>query len=75
MTPVPEMDYRSCLFHEKNLRSVKANTRADGEALLAEAAKIPIRPQVTSFPLDEANEALARLANDAIDGTGLLLCT
>jgi propanol-preferring alcohol dehydrogenase len=72
LTPVPEMDYESCLFHEKNLRSVEANTRADGEALLREAAEIPIRPRLTRFRLDEANEALVRLKEDRLDGTGVL---
>jgi propanol-preferring alcohol dehydrogenase len=74
MTPVPEMEYESCLFHEKNLRSVEANTRADGEALLREAAEIPIRPEVTTFKLEQANEALIKLKEDKIDGTGILLC-
>jgi propanol-preferring alcohol dehydrogenase len=74
MTPLPEMEYESCLFHEKNLRSVEANTRADGEALLREAADIPIRPEVTTFPLERANEALIELKKDKIDGTGILLC-
>ena len=74
MTPIPEMDYESCLFHEKNLCSVEANTRADGEALLAEAAAVPIRPEVTTFPLSEANEALLRLSQDRIDGTAVLIC-
>ena len=73
MSPVPQMDYESCLFHEKNLRSVEANTRADGEALLREAAEIPLRPQVTIFPLEQANQALVRLKNGEIDGTGVLL--
>jgi propanol-preferring alcohol dehydrogenase len=74
MTPIPEMDYEPYLFHEKNLRSVEANTREDGEALLREAAEIPIRPEVTTFPLDQANEALIRLKQDRIDGTGILTC-
>ncbi len=74
MTPVPEMEYEACLFHEKNLRSVEANTRADGEALLKESAEIPIRPEVTTFPLAQANEALIKLKEDKIDGTGILLC-
>jgi propanol-preferring alcohol dehydrogenase len=72
MSPIPEMDYESCLFHEKNLRSVEANTREDGRALLDEAAKIPIKPEVTCFDLEQANEALMRLASDEIDGTGIL---
>jgi len=74
MTAVPALDYERCLFHEKNLRSVEANTREDGEALLREAAEIPIRPAVTTLRLDEANEALSRLAGDGIDGTGVLDC-
>jgi propanol-preferring alcohol dehydrogenase len=73
MSPMPEMDYESCLFHEKTLQSVEANTREDGRGLLAEAAEIPIRPEVTTFPLEEANEALMRLKQDGIDGTGVLL--
>jgi propanol-preferring alcohol dehydrogenase len=73
MSPVPEMDYESCLFHEKTLQSVEANTREDGRGLLREAAEIPIRPEVTTFPLEEANEALIRLARDGIDGTGVLV--
>jgi alcohol dehydrogenase, propanol-preferring len=73
MTPTPPLDYAECLFHEKNLRSVEANTRADGEDLLREAAAIPLRPRVTTFPLEEANEALLRLKRDRIDGTGVLV--
>jgi alcohol dehydrogenase, propanol-preferring len=73
MTPVPEMEYETCLYHEKTLQSVEANTREDGRALLAEAAEIPIRPEVTAFPLAEANEALLRLKRDGIDGTGVLV--
>lgn len=75
MSPVPEMDYETCLFHEKSLRSVEANTRADGEDLLREAARIPIRPRVTVFPLEEANEALQAMAGDRIDGTAVLDAT
>jgi propanol-preferring alcohol dehydrogenase len=73
MSPVPAMEYAPHLFHEKRLTSVEANTRADGAALLREAAAVPIRPAVTLFPLAEANEALARLAADRIDGTGVLV--
>ena len=38
MSEIPPMDYGACLFHEKKLRSVEANTRGDGEGLLGEAA-------------------------------------
>lgn len=73
MSPIPAMEYEPCLFHEKILRSVEANTRADGVELLAEAAAAGIRPRVTTFPLAEANEALVRLADDRIDGSGVLV--
>jgi propanol-preferring alcohol dehydrogenase len=73
MSDVPSMKYEECLFHEKNIRSVTANTRQDGEDLLREAAEIPIRPKVTLFPLAEANRALQMLKADEIQGTGVLV--
>ncbi len=73
MSDVPSMNYEECLFHEKNVRSVTANTRADGEGLLREASEIPIRPKVTLFPLDEANQALQLLKADRISGSGVLV--
>ena len=72
MTPIPEMDYDACLFHEKSLLSVEANTRDDGRGLLAEAAEVPVRARVTEFLLEEANEALIRLKHDGIDGSAVL---
>jgi len=73
MSDVPGMMYEECLFHEKNLRSVTANTRADGEGLLREAEEIPLRPKVTLFPLEEANRALQMLKTDRIAGSGVLV--
>jgi len=72
MSDVPAMTYEPHLFWEKNLRSVTANTREDGEALLAEAAAIPIQPRVTLYPLAEANRALRDLAGDRVAGTAVL---
>src|SRR5437867_4286586 len=73
MTPVPALEYERDLFYERSIRSVTANTRADGEALLAEAARIPIRPETTTFPLEEANRALQLLKRGAFAGAGVLL--
>jgi propanol-preferring alcohol dehydrogenase len=73
MSQIPAMNYDECLFHEKKLRSVEANTRDDGENLLREAASIGLRPQTTTFALEDANEALVALENDAIDGSGVLV--
>jgi propanol-preferring alcohol dehydrogenase len=62
------------VFYERDLRSVTANTRADGEGLLAEAAAIPIRPHVTMYPLEQANQALMDLKADRVNGTAVLDC-
>lgn len=73
LTDIPQLQYEKHVFYEKNLCSVTANTRADGEELLALAAQIPIRPHTTGFPLSEANEALRRLKHDGLEGTGVLV--
>ena len=73
MTPVPSLDYERDLFYERSVRSVTANTRADGDELLAEAARIPIRPATTTFPLEDANRALTLLKRGGFAGAGVLL--
>ena len=72
LSEIPPLDYEHELFYERNLRSVTANTRADGEALLREAAAIPLRPRVTTFALEEANRGLELLKKDGLNGTGVL---
>ncbi len=73
MTDVPGLDYQRHLFHERDLCSVTANTREDGRELLAEAARVPVRASVTTYPLEDANRALLDLSRDRINGTGVLL--
>lgn len=73
MTSIPEMDYENHLFYEKNVHSVTANTRQDGNELLQVAAEIPIRPQVQLFPMQQANEALIQLKKDSIQGSAVLV--
>src|SRR5215470_1667871 len=73
MTAVPPLEYERDLFYERTIRSVTANTRADGENLLAEAARIPIRTAATTFALEDANRALALLKQGAFAGAGVLL--
>lgn len=72
MTAIPSLEYGR-LFGERTITSVTANTRADGRALLDEAARIPIRPAVTTFPLAQANLALQRLKAGAFAGSGVLV--
>jgi propanol-preferring alcohol dehydrogenase len=73
MTPTPPLEYARDLFYERQVRSVTANTRADGEALLAEAAGIPVRLTTTTFALPDANRALAALKRGAFSGSGVLV--
>jgi propanol-preferring alcohol dehydrogenase len=72
MSPIPSLTYEPHLFHEKSITSVEANTRADGEALLALAAAAPIRPRRQLFAFSDAQRALSLLAHDGVDGTGIL---
>jgi propanol-preferring alcohol dehydrogenase len=73
MTPIPALDYESDLFYERGVRSVTANTRADGADFLVEAARVPVRLATMEFPLEVANQALELLKEGAISGSGVLL--
>ena len=73
MSDVPAMAYEPHLFWEKTLQSVTANTRRDGEALLGEATRIPIRPRIRRYALAAANRALQDMAADRVEGTAVLM--
>jgi alcohol dehydrogenase, propanol-preferring len=70
---IPEFDYDRLLWGERQLRSVANMTRADARDFLRIAAEIGLRPKVTTFPLDRANEALAAVKSDAIDGAAVIV--
>jgi propanol-preferring alcohol dehydrogenase len=70
---IPEFDYDRLLWGERQLRSVANMTRADARDFLKVASDINLRPRVTVFPLDRANEALAALKADAIDGAAAII--
>lgn len=70
---MPQFDYDSLLWGERQIRSVANMTRADARDFLALAAEIGLRPKVTSFPLERANEALLAVKNDAIDGAAVIV--
>jgi propanol-preferring alcohol dehydrogenase len=72
MSTLPPLDYAD-LFFERTIRSVTANTRADGDGLLEEAARIPVRLATTTFPLGDANAALEGLKRGAFAGSGVLV--
>jgi len=72
MSPVPEIDYPSLLYHERIVRSVANSTREDGRDFLRLAAEIPVRTEVETFNLEEANQALQAMKHSRIHGAGVL---
>jgi alcohol dehydrogenase, propanol-preferring len=73
LSDIPSLDYQRHLFAERTLRSVTANTRADGRDLLAHAAQHRLRVAVTRYPLDQAHDALTDLATDRVNGAAVLV--
>ncbi len=71
MSPIPEMPYQ-LIYHERTVRSVANSTRQDAEELLHIAAEIPIKAEVHTFPLEEANQVLQALKASQIDGAAAL---
>jgi propanol-preferring alcohol dehydrogenase len=71
MSAIPSFPYE-LLWGERTLRSVANLTRRDGEELLALAPEIPVRTEVETFPLAEAEQALGRLRAGEIRGAAVL---
>lgn len=72
LSDVPALNYARELFDEREVRSVTANTRADGEEFLRLAAALEIRATVDARPFDAADEALSDLATDRVTGAAVL---
>jgi alcohol dehydrogenase, propanol-preferring len=70
---IPEFDYDRLLWGERQIRSVANMTRADARDFLNLAAEIQMKPKVTIFTLDDANEALATIKSDAVDGAAVIV--
>ena len=70
---MPQFDYDSLLWGERQIRSVANMTRDDARDFLQLAAEIKLHPKVTAFTLDQANEALLAVKQDAIDGAAVIL--
>jgi propanol-preferring alcohol dehydrogenase len=70
---MPQFDYDKLLWGERQIRSVANMTRADARDFLQIAAEIGMKPKVTAFRLEEANEALLAIKRDGIDGAAVLV--
>jgi propanol-preferring alcohol dehydrogenase len=71
MSDIPSFPYE-LLWEERMLRSVANLTRRDGEDFLALAARVPVRSEVQTFALEDANEALERLRSGRVRGAAVL---
>jgi propanol-preferring alcohol dehydrogenase len=72
MSDIPSFPY-AILWEERSICSVANLTRRDGAEFMALAPRVPVRTEVQTFPLEEANEALAQLRAGHIHGAAVLL--
>jgi len=72
MSDIPAFPY-NILWGERRIVSVANLTRRDAEEFLGLASKVPVRTTVATFPLEQANEALARLREGRINGAAVLV--
>ncbi|HZZ83384.1 MAG TPA: zinc-dependent alcohol dehydrogenase family protein [Anaeromyxobacteraceae bacterium] len=72
MSDIPSFPY-AILWGERSVRSVANLTRRDGEDFLALAPRVPVRAEVTTFPLQAANQALGRLRAGELTGAAVLV--
>jgi propanol-preferring alcohol dehydrogenase len=73
LSQIPALDYQAHLFQEREVRSVTANTRADGTELFEIATRVRLDVRTTAYPLDHADAALADLAADRVTGAAVLV--
>jgi len=72
MSEIPAIDYDRELFLERGVRSVTANTRADGEELLALATRLPLAVHTSTYDFDDVDRALGDLAGDRVTGSAVI---
>ena len=70
---IPQFDYDHLLWGERQLRSITNMTRADARDFLKVASEIGLKPKVTAFSIDQANEALIAVKEDSIDGAAAIV--
>jgi propanol-preferring alcohol dehydrogenase len=71
MSDIPSFSY-DLLWGERTVRSVANLTRRDGTEFLALAHRIPVRAEVETLPLEQANTALSRLRDGKVQGALVL---
>ena len=71
MSDIPSFPYR-ILWEERQLVSVANLTRQDGIDFLEQVPKIGVVVKTTTYPLQQANQALADLRAGRFDGAAVL---
>jgi propanol-preferring alcohol dehydrogenase len=72
LSDIPPLNYDHTLFQERQVRSVTANTRRDGEQFLALAHRFGLRVATTGYPMADAPRALADLKAGRFGGAAVL---
>ena len=70
---MPAFDYDKLLWGERQIRSVANMTRDDAGDFLKVAHDLQIRPKVTAFSLEDANEALLAVKGENADGSAVIV--
>jgi alcohol dehydrogenase, propanol-preferring len=73
LTDIPSLHYETDLFQERVLRSVTANTRADGDELFRLAEAVDLHVATQRYPFESADAALRDLAADRVTGVAVLM--
>jgi propanol-preferring alcohol dehydrogenase len=71
LSQIPALDYPD-LFQERQVRSVTANTRGDATEFLRLAGRLGLRVEISPYPFERADQALADLAADRFTGAAVL---
>jgi alcohol dehydrogenase, propanol-preferring len=72
MSDIPSFPYR-LLWEERQVVSVANLTRADAREFLALVPQAGVKTEVTRYPLEAANEALADLRAGRLQGAAVLI--
>jgi propanol-preferring alcohol dehydrogenase len=72
MSDIPQFPYE-LLWHERTIQSVANLTRQDGEEFLHLAPQVPIKTTITTYPLDQAEQALTDLRAGRFEGTAVIV--
>jgi propanol-preferring alcohol dehydrogenase len=72
---IPQFDYDSLLWGEREIRSVTNMTRADAVDFLDVATQLKLKPATSEFALEDVNHALRAVSEDAIDGSAVITMT